>query len=89
VDFLFGRGSGNAYPVYTTDPGVTLQDKIDGVRSLFGLDNGPIDFTGTYTLGADSGSATFHFTGTSVPDGGSSVLLLSAFFPLAFFARKR
>lgn len=79
VDGMAGRGSGNAFPIYDTDPGLTQQDKINGVLTKFELDGSPIDFIGTYTLGDASGSGVFHFNGSqqnSVPDGGSSLGML-------------
>jgi hypothetical protein len=59
VDGIASRGSGNAWPIYSTDPGTTNQDKIDNVFSTWGLQpNSDIFFTGTYSLGAASGAAT-------------------------------
>jgi hypothetical protein len=61
VDELIARGSGNALDAYVTDPGATLQDRIDNSASLFGIDS-DFSFTGTYTLGAATGSATVNYT---------------------------
>lgn len=54
VDEIVGRGSGNAYAVYSTDPGATNQDKIDNLAAQLGA----YDFTGTYTIDGVAGSAT-------------------------------
>jgi len=74
VDELVSRGSGNSYPSYSSDPGATNQDKLDGVA------NDPAhqwtSFTGVYTLmdvaGAPySGSGTFQ----AVPEPASMAVL--------------
>ena len=59
VDELVGRGSGNAWAVYEGDYPGTLQDEINQAAAALGTS--PIDFTGTYTLGAVQGSATVTF----------------------------
>jgi hypothetical protein len=46
VDALYGRGSGNAFAVYSTDPGTTIQDKLN--NALAGIPN--MTLTGTYSL---------------------------------------
>lgn len=56
VDEIIGRGSGNAWAVYETDPGATDQDKIDLMAASI-ADN-PMGFSGTYKLGGFEGSAT-------------------------------
>jgi hypothetical protein len=60
VDGIAGRGSGNSLDIYATDPGATNQAKIDNVFNVWGIQpNSEFAFTGTYTLGADTGSASF------------------------------
>ncbi len=79
VDELVGRGSGNAYAVYDTDPGATEQDKIDQAAANIGY----YSFTGTYTLDGGSGSATVN----AVPEPMSLTALgLGA---LAFLRKRR
>lgn len=88
VDGLVGRGSGNAWASYLTDPGATPQDKLDGAIASVSQD--PFTFTGTYTIGQDSGSGgvTFNARG-SVPDAGSTApLLLGALGAIGFIRRK-
>lgn len=51
---LYSRGSSNAFEVLASDPGATNQEKIDG--ALAGYPG--FSYTGTYSLGAASGSAT-------------------------------
>jgi hypothetical protein len=60
VDGIAGRGSGNSLDIYSTDPGATNQDKIDNVFNVWDIQpDTEFSFTGTYTLGADVGSASF------------------------------
>lgn len=71
VDGLVGRGSGNAWASYLSDPGATSQDKLDGVVSA--IYGGEFTFTGTYTLGAARGSGGVTFNGSNnVPDSSST-----------------
>ncbi len=75
VDEIIGRGSGNAWDIYDSDPGLTRQDKINAVGAKFALGNAPVDFTGTYSYnGKTVAGATVHFT--PVPDSGSVLALL-------------
>jgi hypothetical protein len=46
VDALYGRGSGNAFDVYTTSPGATTQEKLD--IALAGIQD--MTLTGKYSL---------------------------------------
>lgn len=48
VDELVGRGSGNSYDSYLTDPGATNQDKLNGVA--WDPAKAWTTFTGVYTL---------------------------------------
>jgi hypothetical protein len=103
VDELIGRGSGNAWAAYLTDPGgVTPQDKINNaVQSIWdSAGDAPFDFTATYTLNVGngvSGSATVEFVGTglpaeapgAVPEPASASLALGGLLALAGFAIRR
>ncbi len=89
VDAIVGRGSGNAWASYLTDPGVTNQDKLNGVIASIGTE--PFSFTGTYSLGAVTGSATVYFNSqstNSVPDQGSTIALLGAALISVFYVRR-
>jgi hypothetical protein len=52
VNAVFGRGSGNAYDAYSSDPGATNQDKLDNVIASIPSET----FSGTYTIDGISGS---------------------------------
>ena len=84
VDGLVGRGSGNAPAVYLTDPGLTNQDKIDNALAYF---TDPFSVTGTYTLGADTGSGTFNVV--PVPEPTSMSLAALGGLSLLFVRRRR
>jgi len=90
VDAIVGRGSGNTYAAYETDPGATDQDKING--GLAGI--GPYDFTGGYDLTDNTGaqiataSDTITFT-SSVPDHVSTASIFGlAMIGLVGFRRR-
>lgn len=69
VDALVGRGASNAFEALS-QPGLTNQQAIDQALPGEGF-----DFTGTYTLGDLSGSATVSATATPIPVPPSCVLL--------------
>lgn len=74
VDELIGRGSGNSYASYVTDPGATLQDKLNGVAE--DPSTQWTSFTGVYTLrGITSGDVTGAGTFAAVPEPGSMAAL--------------
>jgi hypothetical protein len=80
VDELVGRGSGNSLDIYTTDPGATNQDKIYGAAAKFGITE-DFSLSGTYTIGAVSGSASVNYavpepTGLALLGLGAGALLL-------------
>jgi hypothetical protein len=85
VNEIVGRGSGNAWEALLSDPtdfpGATPQAVINNVASDYDLGSGPFDFTGTYTLGTDSGSATVVF---QTPDQASALTLFAASLGLIF-----
>lgn len=80
VDGLVGRGSGNAWAVYDTDPGATQQDKIDLVLADPNF-AAPFAITGTYSLGTDTGSAVVNV----IPVPEPSVAALGGVAGLALF----
>lgn len=79
VDEIVGRGSGNAYAVYSTDPGATNQEKIDLAASAIG----PYSYTGTYAIEGVTGSATVN----AVPEPFSMAAL--GFGALAVLRKRR
>ena len=98
VNAVYGRGSGNAYDVYSTDPGATDQDKIDNVVASI---PGEV-FTGTYSLtqstGPDitgSGSVTIqadpNFNPTAVAPEPSTIAMIVSAVPLGlgYWLRRR
>jgi len=62
VDEVYGRGSGNAYAVYLSDPGATNQDKINNFLATLS----PYSFTEQYTLFYSGGSNPLAFGEGSV-----------------------
>jgi len=96
VDAIVGRGSGNAWDNYLTDPGATPQDKLN--NAIAGVYQGPFQFTGTYTLqwgnsqqvATGSGSVTFNAE-SPVPEAGpmaASALLVAAMAARKFRTRR-
>jgi hypothetical protein len=69
VDEIVGRGSGNAWAVYDTDPGATRQEKID--LAVASIQQTPFDFIGTYKLDLGSsavmGSGSVQFNAVPLP----------------------
>jgi hypothetical protein len=85
VDAIFGRGSGNSYPVYC--PGCTLaqqQAAIDDAAAYPGYD---FTFTGTYSLDGVTGSGTFNVS--AVPEPSTWAMLLMGFAGVGFMAYRR
>jgi hypothetical protein len=84
VDAIYGRGSGNAFPVYSTDPGATDQDKLNNALATIP----DMTFTGTYTIDGATGSASVDVVATPEPStlisAGTAVL-----FGLAYARRRR
>jgi hypothetical protein len=54
VNAIYGRGSGNAYDVYETDPGATDQDKLNNAMAAIPGST----FTGTYSIEGFTGSGS-------------------------------
>jgi hypothetical protein len=90
VNEIISIGAGNAYAGYLGDdpaPGATDQDIIN--YDLASVPNG-YDFTGTFTYGDASGSATFDFTAVPEPTTAGCFLLgLSALVCFQRFTQKR
>jgi hypothetical protein len=100
VDMIVGRGSGNAWDVYSSDPGATDQDKINnrinGVWNAAGQT--PFTFTGTYTYsvgayGSATGSGNVVFgSATAVPVPGAALMgapLLAGIAGVSKFLKRR
>jgi hypothetical protein len=90
VNEIISIGAGNAYDGYLGDdpaPGATDQDIIN--YDLASVPNG-YDFTGTFTYGDASGSATFDFTAVPEPTTAGCFLLgLGALACFQRFTQKR
>jgi hypothetical protein len=85
VDALFGRGSGNSFDAYCA--GCSVADQQAALLAAAAYPGTPFDFTGTYYLGAASGSATFHISPVPLP---SALLFLgSGLVGLGVLARWR
>lgn len=87
VDAIVGRGSGNAWASYLTDPGETPQDKLNGqIASVY---SGPFTFTGTYTLGEAVGSGSVNFNVEQPVPEPSTILGGIALMSLTFMAHRK
>jgi hypothetical protein len=64
VDALYGRGSGNAFAAYMSDPGATIQDKLNNV--LAGIPG--MTVTGTYSLNGVIGKSFVNVSPAAVPE---------------------
>lgn len=90
VDGLVGRGSGNAlWPCAPGDPTACStpaeqQAAIDAETLILS----GTTFTGTYSLGAVSGSGEFQFS-TATPEPGTWILMLGSLVAVAFAGRRR
>jgi hypothetical protein len=78
VDALVGRGTTNGYSIVSTDPGATDQDKINNF-----VPAGGFTYTGTYSLGNQSASASVDIAPAAVPTPPSVLLLGFGFVALA------
>jgi hypothetical protein len=98
VNEIVGRGSGNSWAVYSTDPGATNQEKIDNGASAVwaGRSGSNITFTATYSIDGSSDSAAVVFdapndaaaaAGTPLPSAAASGTFLLA--ALGLGARRR
>jgi hypothetical protein len=85
VDALVGRGSGNSQDAYCS--GCSIADQQAAIDEGFAKLQGITEFTGTYTLGNDSGSGTFEITGTT-PEPSTWLLMFSA-IPAIRLLRRR
>ena len=85
VDALYGRGSGNAFDVYTDSPGGTIQDKLN--TALAGIQD--MTFTGTYTLGGVGGATGSAFVNVSaVPEPSTLILTGTGLLSCLNYARR-
>lgn len=85
VDALYGRGSGNSFAAYCDSCTIAQQQAaIDDVASYPGSD---FKFTGTYTLGADTGSGTFNIS--AVPEPATWAMFLLGFGAIGFAMRRK
>jgi len=73
VNEIIGRGSGNSYASYTTDPGATNQDKLNGIA--YDPANAWTSFTGTYSLDFGGNAVTGAGTFQAVPEPTSMAAL--------------
>ena len=71
VDAVFGRGSGNSFAAYCA--GCTTAQKQAQIDDAASYPGTPFTFTGTYSIGADSGSGTFNIAPAPEP---SSLILM-------------
>lgn len=83
VDALFGRGSGNSFAALCS-PCTVAQEQaaIDAAASGPGF-----SFTGTYTIGSDSGSGTFNVA--AVPEPSTWAMMILGFAGIGFMAYRR
>jgi hypothetical protein len=90
VDGLVGRGSGNAlWPCGPGDasPCTTAAEQQAAIDAMVAVLSGTT-FTGTYTLGAASGSAEFQFS-SATPEPGTWLLMFGSLAAVAVTARRR
>jgi len=83
VDAIFGRGSGNSFAAYCPALPLlcTLVEQQAALDDAAAYPGGPFKFTGTYTIGAYSGSGTFDINPVPIP--GAALLFGSALAGLA------
>ncbi|GAO38180.1 hypothetical protein SCH01S_09_00270 [Sphingomonas changbaiensis NBRC 104936] len=86
VDAIVGRGSGNSFAAYCTGCTVAQQQQAINDAAAYWSPNGGT-FTGTYTLGAATGSGTF--TITAVPEPATWALMIGGFGLIGAAARRR
>jgi hypothetical protein len=90
VDGLVGRGSGNAlWPCGPGDasPCTTPEEQQAAIDAMVSVLSGST-FTGTYTLGAASGSAEFQFS-SATPEPGTWILMFGSLAAVAVLTRRR
>ncbi len=83
VDGVVGRGSGSSYAA--SCPGCSVaqqQAAIDAAAA-----GGPFQFTGTYSLGAATGSGTFNVS--AVPEPSTWAMMLLGFAGIGFITYRR
>lgn len=87
VNEIIGRGSGNAYAAYSTDPGASNQDKIFNLIANFS-DDGPFTVTATYSLEGSSSSAEV-LIGTEVPENSTWAAIAFLTLPVGWVVLRR
>jgi hypothetical protein len=85
VDALFGRGSGNSFAALC--PGCTLAQQQAAIDDVAAYPGSPFTFTGTYTIGSDSGSGTFNIA--AVPEPSTWAMMILGFAGIGFMAYRR
>lgn len=85
VDGLVGRGSGNSFAAYC--PGCSVADQQAAIDEVASYPGAAFTFTGTYTLGQDSGSGTFNIA--AVPEPSTWAMMILGFGAVGAVARRR
>lgn len=78
VDGLVGRGSGNSFAAYCTGCSTSLQQQTINDTAAYWKTLGGGTFTGTYALGADTGSGTFNIS-SAVPEPATWAMMIVGF----------
>jgi len=85
VDAIFGRGSGNSFAALCS--ACTVSEQQAAIDAVAAYPGSPFQFTGTYTIGADSGSGTFNIA--AVPESSTWAMMLLGFAGLGFMGYRR
>jgi hypothetical protein len=85
VDGLVGRGSGSSFAADIC-PGCTVAQQQQAINDAAHFDGQPTSFTGTYSLGAATGSGTFSI---AVPEPSTWALMIAGFGLVGGMARRR
>ena len=88
VDGLVGRGSGNSLAAYCT--GCTTAQRQQAINDTASYFDKPTTFTGTYSLGQDSGSGTFNIMPMgAVPEPATWAMMLLGFGGIGLMMRRK
>jgi hypothetical protein len=85
VDGLVGRGSGNAFAAYC--PGCSVAQQQAALDAVVAYPGSDYTFTGTYTLGAATGTGEFAIS--AVPETSTWVMMILGFAGLGIMAKRR